>query len=112
MSEYLILAPCLYTNDDGTVTQQRKAGVVVEISDDVAAKLGAAVERLADAPPAKKVSRPRGKKRSATRVSVDGVDQGEPQVGTRPDDAPPGELIDAPGNGEPISGPEGGGSDG
>lgn len=35
---------------------------------------------------------PRGK-RGHTRVSVDGVDQGDPRIGERPDDSHPGEII-------------------
>jgi hypothetical protein len=88
MPSYLVVEPCVYTNADGSVTQWRAAGAVVELPADVAAEVGAALQQLATSPV--KVAAPRGKRRAAaetaTAVEVDGVDQGSPSV-TLPDDA-------------------------
>lgn len=45
MSEYRILEPVTYAHD-GIVTQHKKAGAFVELSDDVAAELGDAVQLI------------------------------------------------------------------
>lgn len=57
MSEYLIVKLCSYVNADGSVTQQRQPGSIVELPDNVAAELGDAVEKLG-ATPAPKTAEP------------------------------------------------------
>lgn len=53
MAQYVVKAPCAYVNADGAAVQHTAAAVdsaVVELSDDTAAALGAAVQPLGAAP--------------------------------------------------------------
>lgn len=52
MSEYRVLAPCVYVQD-GSVVRHKRPGAVVELSDEVAAELGDQVSFVdRSAPPA------------------------------------------------------------
>lgn len=90
MASYLVKAPCAYVNADGSAIAHSAAAVdvtVIELSDDIAAELGAAVHPLAAAPDtANPTPFPDAK------VSVDGVDQGPGRRGKRTPD--PGEASD------------------
>lgn len=106
MTDYLIQAPCAYTDPTGVVVHHRIPGAIVALAADTAAALGAAVKPLRTPQPDhhdtaaacpgsdnSETPRPRGKRRNdppAATVTVDGIDQGPPQHGEHPDDAHPG----------------------
>lgn len=76
MSKFLVVEPCTTNNPDGSVTEHRESGAVVELSDEVAAELGSAVQRVEEAEateeqPAEESSPARGVRGRGRRPSSD-----------------------------------------
>jgi hypothetical protein len=46
MPQYLVKEPCMYVTADGLVSHHRDPGAVIDVPEDVAAKLGDAVQPL------------------------------------------------------------------
>lgn len=107
MPAYLVLEPVTYTNADGSVTQWREAGHVVELSAEVAAEVGAALKlvdeaafEVEDAETPARTARPRGKRRHDVPQPAEGAEGAVVSPFERPAPEAAAGTVEAPPGGE------------